>query len=49
MVLIGSTAETDGLRRPMLIAASLATIAWAVAFKGRRRIASAFRTQPNVP
>lgn len=42
-ILIGLAAESDGLRRPMFIAACLTIIAWAIAFKGRHRIIAAFK------
>src|SRR5271165_5407378 len=42
-VLIGSAAEQNGLRAPMLAAAALALAAWGVAFANRNGIAAAFR------
>jgi MFS family permease len=40
--LIGSTAERNGLRWPMMIAVAVALAAWGVAFRKRARIAEAF-------
>jgi hypothetical protein len=40
--LVGAAAEHNGLRAPMLIAASLALAAWGVAFANRARIVAAF-------
>ena len=45
-VLIGSAAEQNGLRAPMLTAVALAFAGWCVAFANRNGIASAFR-QPR--
>jgi len=42
-ILIGSAAEHDGLRSPMLVAVALACAAWCVAFANRKRIAATFR------
>jgi predicted MFS family arabinose efflux permease len=43
VVAIGAAAEHGGLRAPMLIGAALALAAWLYTFKGRDRIAAAFR------
>jgi MFS family permease len=47
LVLIGATAEKNGLRLPMIIAALLALAAWAIAYVNRKWILAAFeqRTQ----
>ena len=42
-VLIGLAAESEGLRMPMFVAACLAMVAWAIAFKARHRIIAAFK------
>lgn len=42
-VLIGLAAESDGLRRPMFLAACITIIAWTIAFKARHRIIAAFK------
>jgi MFS family permease len=42
MILIGSVAEEQGLRLPMLVAVALALAAWSVAFAYRKRLFSAF-------
>ncbi|HWK45756.1 MAG TPA: MFS transporter [Stellaceae bacterium] len=44
---VGAVAEHHGLRAPMLIAAGLALLAWAIAFRGRARILAAFAPDPT--
>ena len=48
-VLIGSAAEQNGLRAPMLTAVALAFAGWCVAFANRNGIASAFRQPKLMP
>ncbi len=48
-VLIGSAAEQNGLRTPMLTAVALAFAGWCVAFANRNGIASAFRQPKLMP
>jgi MFS family permease len=46
LVLIGSTAEKNGLRLPMIPAVLLALAAWGIAYVNRKRILAAFERRP---